>query len=278
MKIVLTGADGQLGRSCARIWADAHTITPLDHHKLDITDLEHVRAVISSARPEAVVNCAAWNAVDGSESNPEPAWSINAHGPRNLAIACQEVGATLVHFSTDYVFDGNTDRHYIESDSVNPLSEYGRSKAAGEEAVKDHTDRFITARVAWLFGIGGRNFIETMMRVGNERGEVAVVNDQWGTPTFTDDVAIAAEKLLRQEFFGLFHLSSVGETTWNGFAAAIFREAQLDVKVSETTTEAMNRPAPRPRYSVLDNTHLRATLQKEMPTWEDALARYMSAR
>ena len=279
MKVMILGASGQLAREFQRQWRGRYDLAVMTVSDLDVSRIESVRNMVSDIAPDVLVNCAAYNSVDEAEKHPSDAFRVNALGPKNLAIAANDRGIPLVHFSTDYIFDGKLDRHYIEYDKPDPLGIYGRSKLAGELAVKDHTCRFYIVRVAWLAGRKGRNFVETMLELGADRKNLNVVNDQIGTPTFCPDVVRHVEKLLKSEQYGIYHMTGKGECTWYEYAKEIFRLAGMDhVSIEPVSTEEFARPASRPAYCVLDNMMLRLTVGDDMPPWQEGLEAYMSNR
>jgi len=262
-----------------RQWDGSHDLVPLTIDELDISDLGATRAAVDATKPDLVVNCAAYNFVDDAEQHPDDAYRANALGPRNLAIAVGTGGIPLVHYSTDYVFDGRAATPYVEYDATSPQGVYARSKAAGEQAVRDHTDRFYLIRVAWLAGHGGSNFVETMLRLGAERDTLQVVSDQIGTPTFCADVTRETARLVETAQFGLYHMTSKGQCSWYDFAVGIFRATGMDrVTVDPVPTTAFPRPAPRPAYGVLRNMMLELSIGDDMPEWQDALGEYLAAR
>jgi dTDP-4-dehydrorhamnose reductase len=259
-----------------------HELTAIDLPELDITNAAAVDAYFESQRPDAVINCAAWTDVDGAEANPTGAFAVNATGAGNLARAAAANGATLLHLSTDYVFDGQApldeegrERPYLESDPTGPRSVYGSTKLAGELEVLAASPRHTVVRSAWLFGVNGRNFVDTMLRLASEREAVQVVDDQVGCPTWTGHLAPALLGLLEREVRGLVHLAGSGAVSWNGFAREIFRQAEVACRVEPATSAQMARPAPRPAYSVLVSE--RADVLP-MPDWRDGLAGYLAAR
>lgn len=274
MRIVLTGAQGMLGRA---VTAEAAmrdcALTPLGHAELDITDLAAVRAALKEHRPEAVVNCVAYTDVDGAESEREKAFLVNGLGPRNLALACRAMGAALLHVSTDYVFDGSRNGAYGVYDDPSPVSVYGAGKLWGERAVASLASRFYIVRVSWLFAPWGKNFVATMLRLGRERESLKVVDDQRGCPTYAPDLARVLLDLVATECYGIYHATNQGVTTWYDFARAIMTGAGLPAAVYPCTSAEFPRPAKRPTNSVLDPFPLRETLGYLLPPWEDALER-----
>jgi dTDP-4-dehydrorhamnose reductase len=259
-----------------------HELLAIDLPELDITDAGAVLAYFDRHRPEAVVNCAAWTDVDGAESHEDAAHAVNATGAAVLSRAAAAHDAALLHLSTDYVFpgqppldDAGEPRPYVESDATGPLSVYGKTKLAGEQAVLAGSPRNTVVRSAWLFGVHGRNFVDTMLRLASERDSVQVVDDQIGSPTWTGHLAPALLGLLEREVRGLVHLAGGGSVSWNGFAREIFRQAEVDCRVEPVSTAQMARPAPRPAFSVLASERPEVL---PMPDWRDGLAGYLAAR
>ena len=275
MNVLLMGAKGQLGIDLVSALAPDHGVTAWDVTELDITDLTAAVKAVRALRPDLILNAAAYTDVDGCESNEELAYRVNAIGPRNLAIAALETGADILHISTDFVFDGEKETPYLEFDNPNPQSVYGKSKLAGEQAVREITPRHYILRTAWLYGHNGRNFVKTMLRLASERDSISVVDDQVGTPTTTADLIEAIAAVTGSGAYGTYHATCEGACSWYDFAAAIFRHAGVSVKVEPTTTEALGRPAKRPAYSVLDNFMLRNQLHVTLRDWESALCAYM---
>lgn len=276
MKVLITGASGQLGADLVKVLRDSgYQVIPAGRADFDITDLEATVRFITSAQPDAVVHSAAFADVDACESEREKAFAVNGLGARNVAIAARKVDAKLFYISTDYVFDGLKDGAYFEFDTPNPLNIYGRSKLWGEELVKQQTQKFFIIRTAWLYGRRGKNFVKTMLMLGKEKKELQVVNDQRGTPTYTEDLALQIKKLLPTELYGTYHCSSQGSCTWFEFAVEIFRQAGLSVKVEPVTTEEFRRPAKRPKNSVLENFALKLEGLDIMPHWKESLEKFM---
>jgi dTDP-4-dehydrorhamnose reductase len=272
LKVLVTGAAGMLGQDMLRHLEGRHDVTGVDLD-VDVTDPAVVRACMAEVRPGAVFHLAAWTDVDGAEEREADALRVNGDGSGNVAAAAAEVGAAVVIPSTDYVFDGRAGRAYTEDDEPSPLGAYGRTKLAGERAaMAAHPGGARIARTAWLYGAGGRNFVDTMRRVGAERDEVTVVDDQEGCPTWTRDLAPALEALLDRPP-GVYHTAGDGSVTWAGFARAIFEEAGIACRVVPITTEQLGRPAPRPAYSPLAVTRPSAPRLRH---WRDALRDYIT--
>jgi dTDP-4-dehydrorhamnose reductase len=262
-----------LGRDMVGVLIQAgHQVSPLTRHDVDITDAQACRDAVAGS--DVVVNCAAWTDVDGAENHEGEAFAVNAIGARNLAAAAHADGAVMVQISTDYVFSGAAQSPYRTDAPIAPLSAYGRTKAAGEWAVAAECPRSYIVRTAWLYGVNGPNFVETMLRLARERNTVQVVDDQRGQPTWTVDLSSGILELLnRGADFGTHHLSAAGATTWFNFAAAIFEHSGLDVtRVQPATTADFPRPASRPAYSVLDHDSVL------LPEWRESLRRYLLSR
>lgn len=268
----MTGAAGMLGHDLVALLAPGHEVTAVDLD-VDVTDPAAVRACVRDVRPEAVFHLAAWTDVDGAEAREAEAHAVNALGAGNVAAAAAEVAAAVVYPSTDYVFDGRKGAPYAEDDPPSPLGAYGRTKLAGERvAAAAHPGGVRVARTAWLYGRAGRNFVDTMLRLGAERDEVAVVDDQVGSPTWTRDLAPALVALLDLPP-GVYHTAGAGSVTWAGFAEAVFAEAGLDCRVRRITTAELGRPAPRPAMSALASTRPGAP---RLRGWRRALREYIA--
>ncbi len=273
MKILLTGARGQLGHDCARVLGTEHMVFAFGSRELDIASENQVRERMAQVRPEAVINCAAYTGVDASESNQEQCWRVNAEGPAFLAAACVEHAARLLHFSTDYVFAGDrpVPQPYTEADPVSPLSEYGRSKLAGEEAVRAACADHLIIRTAWLYGIGGRNFLKTMLRLALSDPErtIRVVNDQYGSLTWTHRLARQIKELLPGELTGTIHATAEGHGSWYDGARLFLSAMGVPFSLEPCTTADYPTPARRPENSILDNSVLKANGLNRMVAWEE---------
>jgi dTDP-4-dehydrorhamnose reductase len=268
MRLLVTGAAGMLGRDVAAAAESAgHDVTGLARRDLDITDPDAVRAAVAAARPDAVINCAAWTDVDGAEEHEADALRINGTGAGNVAAAAPYV----VHVSSDYVFEGSATLPYREADATAPAGAYGRSKLAGEVLVAAAGEHAIV-RSAWLFGIHGSNFVATMLRLGEDRDKVNVVADQFGCPTFTGHLAGALVDIAERRLSGILHVAGGGSCSWHELAQATFDEAGLDCRAAPVTTAEFPRPAPRPAWSVLGSTRPDAPV---LPPWREGLSAYL---
>jgi len=276
--LLVTGAHGQLGRAVLER-ATARGLAAVGHDldTLDITDAAAVTAALERIRPRALVNCAAWTAVDDCEGDPGLALEVNGTAVGHLAAACAAVGATLVQVSTDYVFSGASAHPYREDDPVGPTSAYGRSKLEGERLAQRAPEHLVV-RTAWLFGRGGRSFVTAIRgQVEAGRSPLRVVADQRGCPTYCDDLAEAILGLLERRARGTVHAVNSGATTWHAFALEIVRQLGAAAEVRPELTADVPRPAPRPANSVLDTSRLATLLGGPLPTWQDALIRYLAA-
>lgn len=273
--ILVVGANGMLGCDLTALLGDrGHGVDIAD---IDITSPESVMKVIGALKPEVVINCAAYTDVDGCESNIETAMAVNGEGVAYLAMACRDLGALLVQVSTDYVFDGGKGTPYVEDDAPCPLSVYGESKLAGEMNAASCPE-YLIVRTQWLYGLHGKNFVETMLRLGAEKDELTVVDDQIGSPTWTVDLARAIIALIDSGCRGIYHAANSEYCSWNGFAQAIFEEAGLHVSVRPMTTTELNRPARRPLYSTLECSKLTGDTGFRPQAWRNALQEYLKLR
>ena len=287
MKILITGSKGMLATQVITDLERGYTelgevpaalkgaeLVLADVDTLDITDKAATEAFIAQHTPDVVINCAAYTNVDGCESNQDTAFMVNAIGSRNLAIACENTGAKLVHVSTDYVFRGDEPTPRREYDMPWPISAYGKTKYAGEQFVRQYCKKSFIVRTAWLYGYNGKNFVKTMVWLAKEKGGAKVVNDQHGNPTNAADLSHHLLKIAASEEYGTYHCTGGGECTWFEFAAEIARLAGYEGVMSPCTSEEFPTPTKRPAYSSLDNMMLRVTVGDEMRHWKDALKAY----
>ena len=300
VKILLTGINGQVGHAlranldAARRLDVLNDVIALSRTELDLSDADAIRRVVRESKPDLVVNPAAYTAVDKAESEPELAYAINATAPQVLAEEAARIGAALIHFSTDYVYDGNKQGKYVESDAVNPISVYGRSKLAGEEAIRAVGLPHLILRTSWVYGAYGKNFLKTILRLAAERDSLRIVADQWGAPTSSESIADAVTKLIKAWNIenaaqtGVYHFTNAGETTWHGFATAIVAEYEAlqgeknwpALKAKQTDIQPIGTadyptPAVRPENSRLDNSKLKSTFDIALPDWRAALRQVM---
>lgn len=280
-KIIVTGCNGQLGRAVNQQYAGSteYELVNTDVGELDITKVDEVLKLAREVKPYAVINCAAYTNVDKCETEPDLAYKINAVGARNLAIAASDVGAKLVHISTDYVFPGDVSDHPLtEFDRVNPKSMYGATKLAGENFVRDFADRYFMIRTAWLYG-DGHNFAKTMLKLSETNDTIGVVMDQVGTPTSAAELAKAIKYLLPTDNYGLFHGTCEGDTNWAEFAATVLKLAGKKTVIEPITSQEYKRRFPasadRPAYSILENYMLKLTTDFSFVPWQDAIEVYM---
>jgi dTDP-4-dehydrorhamnose reductase len=281
LKILLLGRNGQVGWELERALAPLGEITALGRAELDLADVPRLAATVRTLQPGVIVNAAAYTAVDKAESDRDAAFAVNATAPRVLGEEAKRIRALLVHYSTDYVFDGAKGAPYVEDDATHPLNVYGASKLAGEEAIRKSACRHLILRTSWVYGPRGANFMLTMLRLAKERPELRVVDDQLGAPTSSKSIADATATVLARalespRLGGLYHLAAAGETSWCGFAREILAQAGLATPVVPIPTEQYPTPARRPRDSRLDCARLRETFGVTLARWEEALARAMA--
>jgi dTDP-4-dehydrorhamnose reductase len=285
MKVLVTGANGQLGTDLCKVLRDFELI-PLTDKDIEISDMSSVKQAFSKYKPDIIINTAAYVRVDDCEDERDKAFLVNALGARNVAVVAQELGARLVHLSTDYVFGGEDEPRttpYTEFDTPVPLSIYGKSKLAGEDFVRHFCLRHFIVRTSGLFGVAGSsgkggNFVETMLKLAKERDELRVVNDQVFSPTYTLDLARKMAQLMTTDYYGIFHITNRGACSWYEFTTEILKLAGVKTPVVPTTSDQYPQKARRPRYSVLDNYQLRLLGMDDMPTWQEALKDYLIAR
>lgn len=278
MKILVTGVKGQLGYDVVNeLERRGIEAVGVDIEEMDITDASSVDKVIREADPDAVIHCAAYTAVDAAEENVEVCRKVNADGPRNIAGVCKELDIKMIQISTDYVFDGKGDRPWEPDDACGPQSVYGQTKYEGEMAVKELLDKYFIVRIAWVFGINGKNFVKTMLNLSKNHDTIRVVNDQFGSPTYTYDLAKLLVDMVQTEKYGTYHATNEGICSWYEFACAIFEEAGVKVNVIPVTSEEYGAKANRPANSRMSKEKLTQMGFERLPEWRDALKRYVQA-
>lgn len=276
MKVLVTGVKGQLGYDVVNeLEKRGHMAVGTDVEEMDITDAGKVETVLKNEKPDAVIHCAAYTAVDAAEDNEDLCRKINAEGTENIAKACQELNCKMLYLSTDYVFDGEGERPWEPDDERDPLNVYGVTKYEGELAVEKYVEKFFIVRIAWVFGKNGKNFIKTMLNLGKTHDEVKVVDDQIGSPTYTFDLARLLVDMIETDKYGRYHATNEGLCSWYEFAKEIFKQAGMNVKVSPVTSEEFAAKAKRPHNSRMSKEKLSENGFERLPKWQDALARYL---
>lgn len=277
LKVLVTGSKGQLGQEVCQVLTGAgHHVKGLSRLELDVTDAAAVQSVVNSYQPDVVIHAAAYTDVNRAEKEPEKAFLVNATGTRNVALAVKEIGAKMVYISTDYVFDGTSQYPIREEETPNPLSVYGESKLRGEDHVREILSEHFIIRTSWLYGRYGNNFVKKILEAGEQDQTVTVVNDQFGSPTYTGDLADAIAKLMMTDQFGLYHLSNSGSCSWYEFTKEIFHLAGKNVSVKPCKTEDFNSPATRPAYSIMDHGRWKENGFAEVRHWREALEEFLT--
>ena len=276
MKIFVTGVKGQLGYDVVNELEGRGIETiGVDIEEMDITDSTSTWAVIKEAAPDAVIHCAAYTAVDAAEDNEDICRKVNTEGTQNIAAVCKDLDIPMMYISTDYVFDGQGERPWEPDDKRNPLSVYGQTKYEGELAVQNTLDKYFIVRITWAFGVNGKNFVRTMLRLAETNDKITVVNDQFGAPTYTYDLAVLLADMIVTDKYGIYHATNEGNCSWYEFAREIFREADIDMEVIPVSSNAYNAKAARPVNSRMDKKKLDENGFKRLPEWQDALKRYL---
>ncbi len=277
MIVLVTGVNGQLGHDVVKeLIAKGHQPHGADREEFDLTNETEVHEYVKKLNPDAIIHCAAFTAVDKAESEEEAAYQVNALGTKYLAEAAKAVDAKMIYISTDYVFNGNNTEPYEVEQATDPIGAYGRTKLAGEEFLKATLDKYFIVRTAWVYGLNGHNFVKTMLRLGKERGELGVVHDQVGSPTYTVDLAKLLVEMVPTDKYGIYHATNDGVCSWHEFAVEIFKQAGMDeVKVNPLTTDQYPTPAKRPKYSVLSKKKLAEQGFTPLREWQEALSAYL---
>ena len=276
MKVLVTGVKGQLGYDVVNeLTQRGHIAIGTDIEEMDITDAKSVDSVIKENAPDAVIHCAAYTAVDAAEDNVELCRKINAEGTQNIANVCKAMDIKMTYISTDYVFDGEGERAWEPDDERTPLNVYGQTKYEGELAVQNTLDKYFIVRIAWVFGVNGKNFIKTMLNLGKTRDSLTVVNDQFGSPTYTFDLARLLVDMIETDKYGIYHATNEGICTWYEFACEIFKQAGINVKVSPVSAAEYPAKAKRPSNSRMSKEKLTQNGFEKLPSWQDALSRYL---
>ncbi len=272
MKIILLGSSGQLGKEFEKFLLERESIElhSFSHAQLDILDFDKLVDKFNEISPDVVINCVAYTKVDQAEKEQALAYRINAIGAKNISYTSFKINAKVIYFSTDYVFGGTENSPYNEFDEPNPLSIYGKSKLLGEIYTKEHNSNHLILRISWLYGINGSNFVKTVIRLAKEKGELRVVNDQFGTPTYTLDVVGQTWKLIQEDCVGLYHSANAGQTTWFEFAKKIVEKFDLKAEVIPIKTDDFPALAKRPSFSILDNYLLKLESKNMMRNWQEA--------
>lgn len=277
MKVLVTGVRGQLGHDVVNELEKRGVETVgVDIQEMDITDSASVDRVMKEAAPDAVIHCAAYTAVDAAEENEELCRRVNAEGTRNIAAVCKELDIRMIYISTDYVFDGEGERFWEPDDERAPKSVYGQTKYEGELAVQELLDKYFIVRIAWVFGVNGKNFVKTMLNLSQNHDTVRVVNDQFGSPTYTYDLARLLADMVQTDKYGVYHATNEGVCSWYQFACAIFREAGIKMNVQPVSTQEYGAKAARPANSRMSKEKLTENGFERLPSWQDALRRYMA--
>jgi dTDP-4-dehydrorhamnose reductase len=276
MRVLVTGSDGLIGTNILPFLRERFQVIPVLEKDWDITDAQRGAEVMGREKPDVLINLAAITDVDGCEEDPESAFRVNGEAPATLAVLCTRFAARLVHFSTDYVFDGTKDSPYTEEDPTNPLSVYGKSKLLGEKNVQGFCPSATIIRTEWIYGRGGENFITKVLKIARETGRAEVVDDQWGAPTYARDLGPPLAALVERNRTGIYHVTNGGSCTWHGFATKVFSLLGLNVTCSRTSSDRLKRKARRPSMSVLDCSKLQAHTTLQMRGWETALEEYVA--
>lgn len=276
MKVLVTGVKGQLGYDVVKdLEKRGHQPIGVDRDEMDLMDNEAIRTFIMNLKPEAIIHCAAYTAVDKAEEEVETCYQINAESVKVISECAKELDVKLIYISTDYVFDGTKEGEYVETDLPNPINVYGASKLKGEQYVQTLLEKYYIVRISWVFGVNGNNFIKTMRRLGSERDELNIINDQVGSPTYTADLARLLVDMMETDKYGIYHATNEETCSWYEFANEIFKQSGIEVKTNPITTDQYPTAAKRPMNSRMSKAKLKANGFNLLPTWQEALAHYL---
>lgn len=276
MKVLVTGVKGQLGYDVVKdLEKRGHQPIGVDRDEMDLMDNEAIRTFIMNLKPEAIIHCAAYTAVDKAEEEVETCYQINAESVKVISECAKELDVKLIYISTDYVFDGTKEGEYVETDLPNPINVYGASKLKGEQYVQTLLEKYYIVRISWVFGVNGNNFIKTMRRLGSERDELNIINDQVGSPTYTADLAPLLVDMMETDKYGIYHVTNEETCSWYEFANEIFKQSRIEVKTNPITTDQYPTAAKRPMNSRMSKAKLKANGFNLLPTWQQALAHYL---
>ena len=277
MKVLVTGVKGQLGYDVVKeLERRGHQPIGVDREEMDLMNNEAIHTFIMTLKPEAIIHCAAYTAVDKAEEEVEICYQVNAESTKVIAECAKELDIKLIYISTDYVFDGTKEGEYVETDTPNPINVYGASKLKGEQYVQSLLDKFYIVRISWVFGINGNNFIKTMRRLGNERDELSIIQDQVGSPTYTADLAPLLVDMMETNKYGIYHATNEGTCSWYEFANEIFKQSGIEVKTNPIITSQYPTAAKRPMNSCMNKSKLKDVGFNVLPTWKDALKSYLN--
>ncbi|MEA1949478.1 MAG: dTDP-4-dehydrorhamnose reductase [Thermodesulfobacteriota bacterium] len=281
MKILVTGGKGQLGMDCVRVFSETHEVLAIDLDELDITRLADLEALVQKFMPDIIINCAAYTHVDNCEIEKDLAWNVNVVGTKNLLKCSENQGGRLIHVSTDYVFDGSKKipEPYVEKDKPNPVSYYGKTKYESEKVVRKGADRHVILRPAWMYGVNGHNFLKTMLKLAlkNPEDEIRVVNDQYGSPTWSYGLALQIQRIIDTDAGGIYHATAEGYCTWFELAEYFLNKMDVPHNIVPCTSEEFPTRAKRPKNSILENRHLKEKGINIMSQWQDDIDRFVSS-
>jgi len=280
MKILVAGGKGQLGTDCVRVFRETHEVLAIDLDELDITRLADLEALVKKFMPNIIINCAAYTQVDNCETEKDLAWNVNVIGTENLVKCVEKHGSRLIHISTDYVFDGSkrVPESYVETDEPNPVSCYGKTKYESEKVVRSAADRHVIVRSAWMYGVNGHNFLKTMLNLAlkNPENEIKLVDDQYGSPTWSYRLALQIQRIIDAKARGIYHATAEGYCTWFELAGYFLKKMEVSHNIVQCSSKEYPTPAKRPKNSILENRHLKEKGINIMPQWQNDIDRFVS--